>query len=68
MASNAELRALRAFAKAFESLSICEYFTGRLEGMVERPRRGWGDAEDVTKWRKMDRAWKRLIELGEVEA
>jgi hypothetical protein len=63
---SANLRALRAFVRNFEGLSICEYWTGRLEGMLERPRRGSGDPEDVAKWRKMDRAWKRLIELGEV--
>lgn len=66
MTTTSELRALRAFAKAFPAVSITRWGDSRLEGMIDRDPRYQDDA-DRKAWRRFERAHKRLIELGIIE-
>lgn len=61
-----ELRALRAFAKAFPAVSVVRYGDNRLEGMIDSDPRHQDDHERKA-WRRFARAHKRLIELGIIE-
>ena len=63
-----EIRALRAFAKAFEPLAICRYGDNRLEDMRSREDCiRYGGEGDPQRWKRLDRAYKRLIDLGVIE-
>lgn len=65
MGDTTELRALRAFAKAIDAISVTRWGDCRLEEFQSRDDcMRYGDASDRKKWAAVVRSHKRLIELG----